>query len=134
MNNEERFLAVIFNDDSRNYYPYVWRREEGETQQVHLAQEIQNLTGELGEKPKRILNFRFGLEDGECKTQKEIGREYGVTGARIGQIIHRSLFRLRHPTRSHRLREFMIPSPEERFREKEILLDLRKKLCNFAFG
>jgi len=139
--NEERFLAVVFGQDIR-CYPYIWReKNDGENeiwvektgypvQRVDLIPEIQEVLATLGEKPKRILNLRFGLEDGRCWTQKEIGKEYHVSGARIGQIIQRSLYRLRHPTRSRRLKELVIPSPEERFREKQRSLILEAELKN----
>ena len=140
MNNEERLLAAIFGQPEIRSYPYIWREKinaENElwveqtsypVQKVNLAQEIQDVLGTLEKKHGQILNLRFGLENGKCLTQKEIGKEYGVTHTRIGQIIHRSLVRLRHPTRSRRLKEFIIPSPEERFKEKQRILNLEKEL------
>lgn len=141
MNNEERFLSVVFGLSDIRCYPYVWReKENGENeiwvektgypvQRADLAREIQDVLETLGEKPKRIMNLRFGIKDGKCQTQRAIARECGgVTGARIGQIIQRSLQRLRHPTRSRRLREFIIPSPEERFKERQKILGLEREL------
>ena len=140
MNNEERFLAVIFGQPDIGCYPYVWREKDGgedeicvektgyAVRKVDLVREIQDILETLEKRSRRILNLRFGLEDGKCRTQKEISKEYGVTHTRIGQIIHRSLLRLRHPTRSRRLKEFIIPSPEERFKEKQKILNLEKEL------
>ena len=128
-NSEERFLAVVFGQPDIKYYPYIWRKKDGGVvQRIEFSQEIQEILETLGEKPRRILNFRFGLEDGNCRTQREIGREYNVTGARIGQIIRRSLFRLRHPTRSRKLKDFIVPTPEERFKEKQRFLNLEAEL------
>jgi len=140
VNNEERLLAAIFGQPEIRCYPYIWREKinaENEllveqtsypVQKVNLVQEIQDILGTFEKRHEQILNLRFGLENGKCLTQKEIGKEYGVTHTRIGQIIHRSLVQLRHPTRSRRLKEFIIPSPEERFKEKQRILNLEKEL------
>jgi len=148
MNNQELFLAAIFGQSDMICYPYIWLEKDGEgegekeiwidgtrhaVQRLDLGKEIQEVLDTLGEKPKEVLNLRFGLEDGKRRTYREIGREYGVTGVRIGktrigQIIQKSLYRLRHPSRSRRLKDFVVPSPEERFKEKQRFLNLEAEL------
>ena len=64
----------------------------------------------LNHREQRVLQLRFGLEDGRSRTLEEVGREFGVTRERIRQIEAKALRKLRHPTRSKKLRDFMDPS------------------------
>jgi len=139
-------MAAIFGEKSIRCYPYIYQKrqevgegEEGieeifiadithEVVKVPLNKMIQVVLEDLNEKERQVLNLRFGLEDGKLKSYKEIAPEFKVSRARIGQIIERSLRKLRHPSRSRRLREFLIPNPEERFREKQRLIGLEEQI------
>jgi len=55
----------------------------------------------------RVLKLRFGLEDGRTRTLEEVGREFMVTRERIRQIEAKALRKLRHPSRSKKLKDFM---------------------------
>ena len=60
----------------------------------------------VGQKAK-VLKLRFGLEDGKARTLEEVGREFDVTRERIRQIEAKALRKLRHPSRSKKLRDYM---------------------------
>jgi RNA polymerase primary sigma factor len=72
-----------------------------------LKEEIQEVMKSLTEREARVLQLRFGLEDGRSRTLEEVGREFGVTRERIRQIEAKALRKLRHPTHSHKLRDFI---------------------------
>ena len=55
----------------------------------------------------KVLKLRFGLEDGRTRTLEEVGKEFEVTRERIRQIEAKALRKLRHPSRSKRLRDYM---------------------------
>ncbi|NQU97050.1 MAG: sigma-70 family RNA polymerase sigma factor, partial [Chloroflexi bacterium] len=61
----------------------------------------------LSLRERKVLQLRFGLEDGRSRTLEEVGREFGVTRERIRQIEAKALRKLRHPTRSRKLRDFL---------------------------
>ena len=73
-----------------------------------LKEQIQDVLDTLTERESRVLQLRFGLEDGRSRTLEEVGREFGVTRERIRQIEAKALRKLRHPTRSRRLRDFFL--------------------------
>jgi RNA polymerase primary sigma factor len=54
-----------------------------------------------------VVRLRFGLDDGQVRTLEEVGKEFGVTRERIRQIESKTLAKLRHPTRSQRLRDYL---------------------------
>ena len=72
-----------------------------------LKEQLQEVLGTLTDRESRVLQLRFGLEDGRSRTLEEVGREFGVTRERIRQIEAKALRKLRHPTRSKKLRDFL---------------------------
>ncbi len=63
--------------------------------------------GRLSEREREVLHFRFGLEDGRSYTLEEVGKRFGVTRERIRQIEAKALRKLRHPSRSKKLKDFL---------------------------
>ena len=72
-----------------------------------LKDEIDNLLSGLAEREERVLRLRFGLEDGRARTLEEVGKEFNVTRERIRQIEAKALRKLKHPSRSKRLKDFL---------------------------
>ncbi|MBI4219951.1 MAG: RNA polymerase sigma factor RpoD, partial [Chloroflexi bacterium] len=72
-----------------------------------LKEQVEDVLSTLSLRERRVLQLRFGLEDGRSRTLEEVGREFNVTRERIRQIEAKALRKLRHPTRSRRLRDFL---------------------------
>ena len=72
-----------------------------------LKRELNSLLGNLSDREERVIKLRFGLIDGRTKTLEEVGKEFGVTRERIRQIEAKALRKLRHPSRSNKLRDFI---------------------------
>ncbi|MCZ6873752.1 MAG: RNA polymerase sigma factor RpoD [bacterium] len=72
-----------------------------------LKEQLLGVLGVLTEREQRVLELRFGLDDGRDRTLEEVGREFGVTRERIRQIEANALRKLRHPKHSMQLREFL---------------------------
>ena len=72
-----------------------------------LREQVEDVLGTLSERERRVLQLRFGLEDGRSRTLEEVGREFGVTRERIRQIEAKALRKLRHPSRSRKIRDFL---------------------------
>ena len=72
-----------------------------------LKEQIQDVLHTLNDREARVLQLRFGLEDGRGRTLEQVGREFGVTRERIRQIEAKALRKLRHPSRSQKLRDFV---------------------------
>ena len=72
-----------------------------------LKKELADVLESLTDREERVLRLRFGLDDGHPRTLEEVGKEFGVTRERIRQIEAKALRKLRHPSRSRRLKDFM---------------------------
>ena len=72
-----------------------------------LREQIEEMLDNLSEREREVLHFRFGLEDGRSYTLEEVGKKFGVTRERIRQIEAKALRKLRHPSRSRKLRDFL---------------------------
>ena len=72
-----------------------------------LKEQVDDVLGSLGDRERRVLELRFGLDDGRTRTLEEVGREFGVTRERIRQIEAKALRKLRHPSRSKKLRDYL---------------------------
>ncbi len=72
-----------------------------------LKEQLQEVLGTLTEREQKVLTLRFGLEDGRARTLEEVGREFNVTRERIRQIEAKALRKLRHPSRSRKLKDYL---------------------------
>jgi RNA polymerase primary sigma factor len=72
-----------------------------------LKEQIRSALGVLSEREREVLEMRFGLSDGQDHTLEEVGKHFGVTRERIRQIEAKALRKLRHPTRSRQLRDYL---------------------------
>ena len=72
-----------------------------------LREQLEEVMGTLTTREAKVLKLRFGLEDGKARTLEEVGREFMVTRERIRQIEAKALRKLRHPSRSKKLRDYM---------------------------
>ncbi len=72
-----------------------------------LKEQVTDVLFTLSDREARVLSLRFGLEDGRQRTLEEVGRDFGVTRERIRQIEAKALRKLRHPSRSKKLRDFL---------------------------
>ena len=72
-----------------------------------LKEQLEEVLGTLTEREQKVLTLRFGLEDGRARTLEEVGKEFNVTRERIRQIEAKALRKLRHPSRSKKLKDFL---------------------------
>jgi len=72
-----------------------------------LKEQVEDVLDSLTGRERRVLQLRFGLDDGRQRTLEEVGREFGVTRERIRQIEAKALRKLRHPSRSKKLRDYL---------------------------
>lgn len=72
-----------------------------------LKEQLKDVLGTLNEREQKVLILRFGLDDGRARTLEEVGREFDVTRERIRQIEAKALRKLRHPSRSKKLKDYL---------------------------
>ncbi len=98
---EDDSHLVDFVPDERNMSP-----EDYATNEL-LKDEISDVLLTLTEREEKVIRLRFGLEDGKSRTLEEVGQMFGVTRERIRQIEAKALRKLRHPSRSRKLKDYM---------------------------
>ena len=121
----QRLMAAIFclnlSPDSLFCHPWIMEGEE----KLELSTVIQDALKSLpvikaaeaktpDDRLKKVIELRFGLEDGKPKSLEEVAREFGVTKERIRHIQDKALRILRHPSLSKRLKRFLVPMAEEK--------------------
>ena len=75
--------------------------------QTLLKEQLADVLKTLTPREEKVLRLRFGLEDGRPRTLEEVGKEFNVTRERIRQIEAKALRKLRHPSRSKKLKDFL---------------------------
>ncbi|WP_242826677.1 RNA polymerase sigma factor RpoD [Levyella massiliensis] len=74
---------------------------------IMLREELANILSTLSDRERKVLELRFGLNDGTPRTLEEVGKEFNVTRERIRQIEAKAIRKLKHPTRSQKVRDFL---------------------------
>jgi RNA polymerase primary sigma factor len=74
---------------------------------ILLQEQLEGVLHTLSDREKKVIQLRFGLVDGHPRTLEEVGKEFGVTRERIRQIESKTLSKLRHPSRSQKLRDYL---------------------------
>ena len=75
--------------------------------QTLLKEQLDEVLSTLTEREQKVLRLRFGMSDGRARTLEEVGKEFDVTRERIRQIEAKALRKLRHPSRSRKLRDYL---------------------------
>jgi len=76
---------------------------------INLKEQTESVLKTLTPREEKVIKMRFGLDDGSEHTLEEVGQSFAVTRERIRQIEAKALRKLRHPSRSRKLREFLVP-------------------------
>ena len=84
--------------------PYVIKLEHNQFKAINR---IHNVLLELTDREEKVLRLRFGMDDGRARTLEEVGKEFNVTRERIRQIEAKALRKLRHPSRSRKLKDYL---------------------------
>ena len=88
-----------------------------------LREQLKEVLETLAPREKKVLELRFGIVDGRSHTLEEISQEFNVTRERIRQIEAKALRKLRHPSRSKKLKDFLVDEPTPKIKYKEVLSD-----------
>ena len=72
-----------------------------------LKEQVEDVLESLTDRERKVLQLRFGLDDGRSRTLEEVGKEFHVTRERIRQIEAKALRKLRHPSRSRKLKDYL---------------------------
>ena len=72
-----------------------------------LKEQLEDVLSTLTNREQKVLRLRFGLDDGRARTLEEVGKEFNVTRERIRQIEAKALRKLRHPSRSRKLKDYL---------------------------
>ena len=72
-----------------------------------LKEQLNEVLDTLTDREQKVLRLRFGMNDGRARTLEEVGKEFDVTRERIRQIEAKALWKLRHPSRSRKLRDYL---------------------------
>ena len=99
-NEDSSLLGDFIEDDS------LPAPADAASQQL-LREQMHEILEQLNDRERRVLEMRFGLDDGASRTLEEVGQEFGVTRERIRQIEAKALRKLRHPIRSRKLRDYL---------------------------
>ena len=83
------------------------REPDDEASRKLLREQLRQVLDSLSQREREVLSMRFGLQDGHIRTLEEVGQAFGVTRERIRQIEVKALRKLRHPTRSKKLRDYL---------------------------
>jgi len=78
-----------------------------ETSRQLLREQMKDILDSLSPRERHVLKLRFGLDDGQSRTLEEVGQKFGVTRERVRQIEAKALRKLRHPTRSRKLKDYL---------------------------
>jgi RNA polymerase primary sigma factor len=74
---------------------------------ILLQEQLDGVMESLTDRERKVIELRFGMSDGHLRTLEEVGKEFGVTRERIRQIESKTLSKLRHPSRSQKLRDYL---------------------------
>lgn len=111
VNQEPTSLATPVGDEDDSslgdFIPDEKSRPEDQATRELLKDHLDEVLDTLSPREKRVLQLRFGLEDGKQRTLEEVGKEFGVTRERIRQIEAKAVRKLKHPTRAKKLRDYL---------------------------